>query len=299
MTGPTEPLRWRDALARTRRAFAEAGLDEAALDARLIAADAFGTDATGLVIRADEPLAAEAAARLDALARRRLAGEPVGRILGRREFWGLSFRLSPETLEPRPDTETVVEAALARVDDRRAPLRLLDLGTGTGCLLIALLHELPGATGIGIDLQEGAARTARANAGANGVGGRADFICGGWADALSARFDLVVSNPPYIRTAVIAELAPEVARHDPGLALDGGRDGLDAYRAILRDLPRLLAPGGHAVLEIGFDQEDDLAKLAEASGFAVPEVRRDLAGRPRAVTLMQRQGLAANVPAPI
>lgn len=299
MTGPNKPPRWRDALAQARRAFAEAGLDEAALDARLLAAHAFGTDATGLVIRADEPLAAESAGRLDMLVRRRLAGEPVGRILGQREFWGLPFLLSPETLEPRPDSETIVEAALARVGDRRAPLRVLDLGTGTGCLLIALLHELPGATGIGIDLQEGAARTARANARANGVGERADFICGSWADALACRFDLVVSNPPYIRTAEIAALAPEVARHDPGLALDGGRDGLDAYRAILRDLPGLLAPGGHAVLEIGFDQAGDLAGLSEMSGFAVLEVRRDLAGQPRAVTLMQHQGLAADILTPM
>lgn len=282
----------RGALANTRESLRRAGIDNPALDARLLLADALGMDAAGLLARADETLAGAGAARLAAHLRRRLAREPVARILGTREFWGLPFRLSAQTLEPRPDTETLVEAALALVPDRTAPLRLLDLGTGSGCLLVALLHELPCAFGIGVDRAVGAARTARDNAVANGVAARAAFVCGDWAQALSARFDLVVSNPPYIRETDLAGLAPEVAEHDPMLALDGGPDGLEAYRSILGALPRLLAPRGAAVLEIGFDQSDDLTRLAEGGGFGTPDVRRDLAGQPRAVTLVQREALA-------
>lgn len=281
----------REALAQAREALSRAGLDGAALEARLLAADAFGTDQAGLLARGEEIVAASAASRLADHVRRRLAREPVGRILGLREFWGLPFRLSPQTLEPRPDTETVVEAALARIADRDTPAQLLDLGTGSGCLLVALLSELPRARGLGIDRSAAAAAAARANAAENGVGARAAFLCGDWAEAVEARFDLVVSNPPYIRAGALAGLAPEVARHDPRLALDGGADGLDAYRAILAALPRLLAPGGCAVLEIGFDQAGDLAELAAGAGLDMAEMRRDLAGHPRAVTLLPRARL--------
>lgn len=287
---------WREALAQARDQLRRAGIENPALDARLLAAHAFGTDATGLLLRADNMVDAAAAEHLSVLVGRRIARQPVGRILGTREFWGLPFRLSPDTLEPRPDTETVVETALAiidaRPDGRAAPLKVLDLGTGSGCLLIALLHELPHGTGIGIDRSVGAATTARANAAANEVDTRAAFFCGDWAHALNERFDLVVSNPPYIAHRVVAGLAPEVVGHDPALALDGGDDGLDAYRAILADLPRLLAPDGAAVLEIGYDQEAALRALADTSGMAIEGVRRDLGGQPRAVTLRPRQALA-------
>lgn len=293
-----QPSRWGDALAGARRALASAGIANAALDARLLVADALGIDAMRLLTHGDEALGDEAASRLADHLRRRLAHEPVARILGLREFWGLPFRLSPDTLEPRADSETVVEAALAHVADREAPLRLLDLGTGTGCLLVALLHELPRARGIGIDRAIGAARTARLNAAVNGVGARASFLCGDWAEALEARFDIVVSNPPYIRTGLIERLAPEVAAYDPRLALDGGTDGLHAYRSILRELPRLLAAGGQAVLEIGFDQADALAALA-SDPLEVQGVRRDLAGQPRAVTIVPRRDLARKNSVPI
>lgn len=288
---PLEGLSRREALARVREALRRAGLEDADLDARCLAADALRTDQAGLLARAEEIVDPASAARLAGHVRRRLAREPVGRILGLREFWGLPFRLSPQTLEPRPDTETVVEAALERVADRQAPVRLLDLGTGSGCLLVALLSELPRARGLGIDRSAGAAAAARANAAANGVGARAAFLCGDWAEAVKARFDLVVSNPPYIPARAVAGLAPEVSRHDPRLALDGGDDGLDAYRAILAALPRLLAPGGCAVLEIGFDQAEALAELAAGAGLDMAELRRDLAGRPRAVTLLPRARL--------
>lgn len=282
---------WREAVARLRDELDRAGIEAAALDARLLAAAALGTDTTGLLVRGDETVAPEAAATLSAFTRQRLAREPVARILGVREFWGLPFRIGPETLEPRPDTETIVEAALERLA-RTDPVRILDLGTGTGCLLVALLHEHPQAWGLGIDRAPGAARLASANAAANGVGSRAAFLCGDWGRAVAGRFDLVVSNPPYIRAGLIPDLDPEVARHDPRLALDGGRDGLDAYRTIVAELPRLLAPGGTAILEIGFDQAQALRDLAACAGLDVLEVRRDLGGNERAVTLVQRESLA-------
>lgn len=274
-----------EALRRLRLAFAAAGVPEASLDARLLLAAAAGTDGAGLATHPERRLGEAAASLLCEFARRRIGREPVGRLLGTREFWGLPFRLSAGTLEPRPDTETVVEAALAAAPNRDAPLRILDLGTGSGCLLIAILTERPGAWGVGIDRSPDALRTARANAGLNRVGGRASFLGSDWGASLEASFDLVVSNPPYIPSAAIGELAPEVARHDPVAALDGGRDGLAAYRLITADLPRLLAPGGSAILEIGHDQAASVRALAAARGLAVRAVVPDLAGRDRALVM--------------
>lgn len=291
------------ALAQLRRAFAEARLDSAALDARLLLLAALGIAAADLATRPDAPLGEAGAERLTAFAVRRLAREPVARILGTREFWGLPFALSPETLVPRPDSETVVETALAlagagdgspriggappernppaRADGRDAPLRILDLGTGSGCLLVALLHERPRASGIGVDRSPGALAAARRNAQANGVGARARFVAADWAAPLRGPFDLVVSNPPYIASPVIAGLDPDVREHDPRLALDGGPDGLDAYRAILGDAGRLLARGGHLVLEIGYDQADAVRDLGAAAGLEFRRLAHDLSGHPR------------------
>jgi release factor glutamine methyltransferase len=218
-----------------------------------------------------------------------LAGEPVGRILGHREFWGLSFALGPETLEPRPDSETIVEAALALVDERwgrDAPLRVADLGTGTGCLLVALLSELPAAYGIGLDISAGAVSTARDNAVRNGVGARGGFAVGDWTASLAeAGFDLVVSNPPYIPSGDCAGLAREVVEHDPIAALDGGTDGFDAYRAILGGAARILKPKGGLVLELGIGQCDAVAALATERGLIAGETRRDLGGIARALPI--------------
>lgn len=275
----------RDAVAALRRALAAAGLDTPSLDARLLGVDALGIGATALVTEPDVALSADEAARLAGFGLRRVAREPVARILGRAEFWSLPFRLSPETLVPRPDTETVVEAALALVPDRRAAIRVLDLGTGSGCLLVALLHELPGAWGLGLDRSAAALATARANAARNGVADRAAFAAGDWAAALAGRFDLVVSNPPYIATSLVGGLDPEVARHDPPRALDGGPDGLAAYRTILASAPALLAPDGSLVLEIGHDQHAALAALVAAAGLRIAGTARDLGGHVRALTV--------------
>ena len=184
-----------------------------------------------------------------------LAREPLSRIIGRREFWGLEFLLSADTLDPRPESETVIEAILARLPDRDRAYRFLDLGTGTGCLLLALLSEYPAASGIGIDIAPGAARTARDNAERLGIGGRAQFAVGSWAAALTGRFDAVVANPPYIEHAAIADLPREVRQYDPIRALDGGADGLAAYRAIAADLQRLLRQVASSLPKSALDRQ--------------------------------------------
>ena len=278
-----------EAVRSVRGAFAAAGLDDAAAEARILASAALDLDAVALLAWPDRAIGVGGAARLGAYASRRLSREPVPRILGAQEFWGLPFRLSRATLVPRPDTETVVRAALDLVPDRSALLRVLDLGTGSGCILTALLSELPAACGLGLDRSPDALQTARANAALNGVAGRAAFAASDWAAAIGGRFDLVVSNPPYVPSATIPELDPEVSHHDPRTALDGGPDGLSAYRAILADLPRLLEQDAMAVLEVGHDQADALRTLAAASGLGQHGARRDLAGRERVVIVTRQE----------
>jgi release factor glutamine methyltransferase len=273
-----------EALVRLRRALGEAGLDSPALDARILLTEALRIDAAALVAHPERPVGAEAADRLSRYVSRRLAGEPVARILGEREFWGLPFELSPETLVPRPDTEAVIRAALGQIQARRSPA-VLDLGTGTGCILVALLHERPDASGIGVDSSLDALRTARRNAIRNGVGLRAAFVLANWGVSLQGRFDLVISNPPYIPSGDIAGLEPEVREHDPLAALDGGVDGLSAYRAIFGDADRLLAPDGALVIEFGIGQEADIRREAAKAKLRATAIERDLGNRPRAAVL--------------
>jgi release factor glutamine methyltransferase len=264
---------------------AAAGIDNARLDGRLLVAAALGLEPDALRLGADRALTADEARRVEAHLSRRLAREPVSRILGRREFWSLDFRVTPAVLDPRPDSETLVEAALALFPERDAPLRILDLGTGSGCLLLAVLHERPGATGLGVDASAAALAVAADNARHLGLAARAAFRGGDWGRGLDERFDLILCNPPYVAEAERATLAPEVARHDPPAALFAGPDGLDAYRALLPDLPRLFAPGGAALFEIGASQAAAVAAIARGAGLAVVSVRADLAGRDRCVIL--------------
>ncbi|MFG1401352.1 peptide chain release factor N(5)-glutamine methyltransferase [Xanthobacter sediminis] len=262
------------------------GVEAPDAEAGILLAHALRCTREALIARRDEPVPPAAAREAMGLLLRRIAGEPVARILGRREFWSLDFLLSPDTLVPRPDTETVVEAALALFPDRQAPLRILDLGTGSGAILAALLSERPSAFGVGVDRAEGAAHAARDNLARAGVGLRCAVVVGDWGASLCGGFDLVVSNPPYIMHRAMAGLSREVRLHDPVLALDGGEDGLEAYRAIVADLPRLLAPGAAAVLELGAGQEADVAAIAVRAGLLVAgPARRDLAGIPRALVL--------------
>ena len=248
---------------------------------------ALGLDLTGLITAAGRPLTPDQSNRLEDFARRRLDGEPVARILGYKEFWGLPLKSSAATLVPRPDTETVVELALDMLRASPAagrPLRIADLGTGSGAILLALLSELPGAFGTGTDISVEALQTAHSNAVDLGLADRADFVACDYAAALSGTFDLVVSNPPYIRSAEIAGLAGEVRNFDPLGALDGGADGLDAYRALIPQAARRLAPHGALVVEVGQGQHDDVGDLMMAAGLGAAAARRaDLAGIRRAV----------------
>ncbi|MCJ2064029.1 peptide chain release factor N(5)-glutamine methyltransferase [Methylobacterium sp. J-088] len=282
-SGSSHGLSRRAALRHSTAVLHAGGLGEAAGDARFLLMGLLGIEACDLLVAGDQCLDDHEAAALDAALTRRLSGEPVARILGAWEFWGLPIRLGPETLVPRPDTEILIEAALAALSDRSAALRCLDLGTGSGCILAALLSELPAAFGVGIDRSEPALRIARHNIVANGFGSRSAFAVSDWCDAIRGGFDLVVSNPPYIARDVIQTLHREVRTHDPLAALDGGADGLDAYRRILDGVRtrNLLAPGGALALEIGYDQAETVRDLAVATGFADRGLTRDLAGHDR------------------
>jgi len=265
-----------------------AGSDSPEADARLLTGAALGLDLTGLITAAGRVLTATESDQLKALAQRRLAGEPVARILGMKEFWGLPFKLSAATLVPRPDTETVVERALELLRaggglDR--PLRIADLGTGSGAILLALLSELPHARGFGTDISEQALQTARHNAARLGLADRATFLRCDFARGLDGAFDLIVSNPPYIRSADIAGLATEVRDHDPRAALDGGADGLDAYRTLISHAAGLLAQNGVLVVEAGQGQSADVEALMTAAGLTTTgPPKADLGGIPRAVS---------------
>jgi release factor glutamine methyltransferase len=267
--------------------FKSGAVDSAELDARILVGAALNLDLTGLIAAAARPVTPDQATRLEDFARRRLAGEPVARILETREFWGLPLQLTTATLVPRPDTETVVEFALEMLgvaSRPKRPLRIADLGTGSGAILLALLSELPDAYGIGTDISVAALRTAGSNTARLGFGPRAAFVACDYAAALSDGFDLMVSNPPYIRSADIAGLATEVRDHDPLLALDGGADGLEAYRRLIPQAAERLVAGGVLVVEAGHDQSGDIAKLMAAAGLTQERpAKPDLAGIRRAV----------------
>ncbi len=265
------------------------GVESAEADTRVLLAHALGMEEAAVLAAFKQTASEDARRRLEGFLARRLAGEPIARILERKEFWSRSFRLGADTLVPRPETETLVEAALAAFPDRDAVLRALDLGTGAGILLAAVLTEYPRACGLGIDRSEATLLVARANLDELGLGARSSFVCGDWGAALNAEFDLVICNPPYIAAPEFSGLSREVRDHDPKLALDGGADGLDAYRAIISDLARLLRTQGAAVLELGRGQESAVANLTRDAGlFVAGPARLDLAGIPRALTLRPR-----------
>jgi release factor glutamine methyltransferase len=262
---------------------AAAGVEDAPRDARLLLQASSGLSPATLVAFPERGIDAAALARFHRLVERREKREPMAQILGEREFWSLRFRVTADTLDPRPDSETLVQAVLDRVVDRNAPLRLVDFGTGTGCLLLALLHDLPNATGLGVDQSAAALAVAAENARSLGLEKRATFRQGDWDDGIAPPFDIVISNPPYIARATIEELQPEVARFEPRLALDGGVDGFDAYRTLLPATARLLRPGGSAAFEVGLDQADSVAAIGTACGLRHIATARDLSGIPRVV----------------
>lgn len=268
--------------------FRAANIPSADLDARLLMSAATQVDDIALIADPDQLVDAQKLDVLQGYVRRRLSGEPVSRILGHREFWGLSFLLNDATLDPRPDSETLVEAVLDHVTGRGAAVSILDLGTGTGCLLLALLSELPQAQGLGIDCSPEAVTAARHNAHRLGLADRAAFRVGNWGEGVDGPFDLVVSNPPYIPSGDIPGLSQEVRAHDPMAALDGGDDGLAAYREIARETQRLLGSDGAAFWELGIGQADDVSGIAEGVGLEVCGLHPDLAGVPRALKVKRK-----------
>ena len=261
-----------------------AGIDTAELDARLLLQEATGWSHARLVGASEESVDPSTASIYTQFLTRRSNREPVSKIVGCREFWSLDFIVNPSVLDPRPDTETLVEAVLAAIDDKSAALTIVDLGTGSGCILVALLSELPNAQGIAVDKSPEALAVAQQNAQHHGVADRITFTCSNWGQALpDACCDIVVSNPPYIESDDLPGLMPEVLHHDPAMALDGGDDGLTAYRQIAADLPRLLVAGGQAYLELGAGQGPDVSALLEEVGASNIRVIDDLAGIGRCI----------------
>jgi release factor glutamine methyltransferase len=278
-------------LAAAAAEFSAAGCIEPRRRARQLIAAALCLSPTEFLAHTQRKLAEREVQHARRIVRRAVAGEPSSRVLGRREFWGFEFALSAATLDPRPESETVVEAVLRRIPRRDVALRLLDLGSGTGCLLLALLGELPAATGVAVDIAPGAATTARTNAVALGLGSRAQFFVGDWAAALAERYSVVVANPPYIVRDALSDLPQAVRRHDPSRALDGGTDGLEAYRVIVPDLIRLLSSDGLFVAEVGSGQADAVAGLVESAGLKIDAVEHDYGGIARCVVARRPFGV--------
>jgi release factor glutamine methyltransferase len=276
--------------------FRQAGLETPDLDARLLVLAAAGLSREDYVLDPIRPLPPGAADLIEGFASRRLAREPVSRILRAREFWGRRFAVTPATLDPRPDTETLIEAVLAIVDEeggRSRPLRLLDLGTGTGCILLTLLAELPQAIGVGVDISPEAVDVARANAESLGLSARAEFHCGDWTASISGSFHWILSNPPYIPSKAIAALDPDVRDYDPRPALDGGEDGFAAYRRIAHEAMAVAAPGAWLALEAGAGQMRQLRDLLVKTGWqqdlSSPRVYADLSGQDRVVVVRKHE----------
>ncbi|HMK88557.1 MAG TPA: peptide chain release factor N(5)-glutamine methyltransferase [Methylocystis sp.] len=272
------------ALLRLRGALCERGVPEAEIEARALVCGAGGLTRTELALRPHAGLGAAGARKLTEFAARRLAHEPVSRILGRRGFWTLDLEVAEGVLDPRADTETIVALALRMLRRRRhEPLAILDLGSGSGAIVCALLSELPAARATAVDLSLDACVATRRNLQRCGLAQRAAVVCGCWADSLATRFDLVASNPPYVDSQALETLPPEVARHDPHLALDGGPGGLSAYRAIAAILPHILSSNGVAVLEAGAGQADDVTRLILQHGLRAADRERDVGGHVRAL----------------
>ncbi|NCT40650.1 MAG: peptide chain release factor N(5)-glutamine methyltransferase [Alphaproteobacteria bacterium] len=258
------------------------------LEARIILKERSDVSWADIITRPDDLIDDNAMALIERDLEQFQSGKPLSRIYGKREFWGLEFSIDEHTLDPRADSETLIEVALAHYKNKPAPKTILDLGTGSGCLLLALLSEFKSAKGIGVDISEGAVKAAQNNAKALGLDGRAEFIKGKWGESLNESFDLIISNPPYIASKVIPNLEKNVKNHDPMGALDGGNDGLDAYNEIFSDLFRLMNDDGLAVFEIGFDQADDITRLSNKYEIRIGTIHADLSGNPRAVDMFKK-----------
>lgn len=278
----------KEALREAVKQLQAARIETASLDARVLLEHVLGISREQLLLAFDDVMTPKEEQAYQAIIAERAKRRPVAQLIGKREFWGMDFIVTEDTLTPRPDSETLVEAVLANVKDKAAPLKILDLGTGTGCLLLSLLKELPNASGMGVDASPKALSVARENAKNLEFSLRARFRINDWCQGLGETFDIVVANPPYIATTDILGLEPEVAQFEPKLALDGGADGLKAYRDVVAALPPVLAAEAIVGFEVGAGQHAALAEIAAGQGFAVKEMRQDLQGVMRAVLIHQR-----------
>jgi len=266
----------------------DSGVEDARSEACGLLAHVMNLNKAQVFARTDEELDAQVVGAFELDVKERAAGKPFAHITGKREFWSMPLQVSPATLIPRPDTETVLELVTEVFNDREAPRNILDLGTGSGCLLLALLNIFQKANGIGLDISREAISVANRNVDCLGLSDRAQMICGSWHDAIDGQFDLIVSNPPYIPTDDIPSLDRSVRDHEPHLALDGGSKGLDAYHYLIPMSVNLLRSDGILVVEIGIDQANDVAEIAAQSGFAQYRVRRDLSGIERALSFYKK-----------
>lgn len=270
---------WKNAANRLRKA----GVKTPLLDSRLLLQNVLGISYEQLLVSATRELTGEEEQAFEAYVMRRLKREPVAKILGEKEFWGMKFKTTSATLDPRPDTETLIESVLRNYKEKDRPFKILDLGTGTGCILISLLKEYPNATGLGVDRSLEALQIARENAEKNNVAERLDFVQSDWFSNVTDKYDIIVSNPPYIKNDSIKHLSEEVALYEPKLALEGGNEGLDAYKRIVSGIDNFLNPHAKGFFEIGKWQEEPVAEIIHKQGLQVAEVWEDLAGVPRVV----------------
>lgn len=282
-----------DALRHAVIALQQAHIETASLDARLLLQHVMGLSREALLDHGNAAMTPDQAEDYRLLIDKRRRRQPVAQLIERREFWGKEYRVTPATLDPRPDSETLVASVLERCAGRNTPITILDFGTGSGCLLLSLLGELPAARGVGVDVSPQALDVARENALRHNLAHRAEFVRSSWGEKVEGSFDVIISNPPYIPTAAIAALADEVRIYEPRGALDGGQDGLDCYRELLPQIANLLAPEGLAALEIGAGQQAQVAVLAQAAGLTVTAAKKDLAGIVRCL-LMERETQTLN-----
>jgi len=272
-----------DIVSRVAKRLWQVGIENEDYEARVLVAYALGLPSATLYLEAPEHLSFRQGMDIEHYVERRCKREPLSKIVGEKEFWSLPFKVSKATLDPRPDSETLIEAVLEYFPDHTANLSFLDIGTGSGCLLLAALQEYAHSTGVGVDVSSEALKIAQYNADALGMTARTTFLEGSWTDAVQGMFDIILSNPPYIATAEIATLAPEVKEFDPLLALDGGEDGLEAYRQLMPLLAAVLQPQGYVFLEIGYTQQAAVEAFVAEAGLQVVACRQDLAGHPRCV----------------
>ncbi len=263
----------------------QSGCDNPSLDAQLLLAHTIGKTREFIIGRPEHPLSTEEISAYESLIKRRQNREPLAKIIGKKEFWSREFIVSGATLDPRPDSETIIEAVLELFPDKNSELKVADFGTGSGCLLLTILAEYPESLGIGVDIQRDTLDIAAENAAKLGLAKRSEFILNNWAEGMDGKFDLIISNPPYIKNSDIKELAPEVSAHEPYMALAGGEDGLDCYRLLAPQLKNLLKPNGHLIFEFGMGQENSVREISEHAGMQFISFKNDLAGIIRCIVV--------------